>query len=44
MERSDFWLCAEENLSETRPRKIRARARAGGKKLKDLFDRVRLGD
>lgn len=44
MERSDFWLCAEEKLSETRPRKIRARARAGGKKLKDLFDRVRLGD
>jgi len=33
VERSDFWLCAEEKLSETRPRKIRA----------GVFDRVGLG-
>jgi len=42
VERSDFWLCAEEKLSETRPRKIRAGAGAvagAAQKLKDLFER-----
>lgn len=37
MERSDFWLCAEEKLSETRPRKIRGGA---GGKLKGCWFRV----
>lgn len=32
MERSDFWVCGEEKLSETGSRKIRA-----GGKLKNLL-------